>query len=121
MATKSRKKSAKKTSKTTKKKAQIQLDPATVLQFEAHLREGLVASGAVLMSAEVPRLQAGATIQLDSDAVQQITDILREGLVSSAAVLATEFPETMQAARKTSKSKSKGARKTRRRTASKKR
>ena len=122
MATKARKKSSRKsTKKTTKKRAQVELDAATVLQFETQLREGLVASGAVLMSTAMPRLQAGATVQLDSDAIQQIGQILRDGLVSSAAVLATELPEPMQAARKTSKTKAKSTRKGRSRATSKKR
>jgi hypothetical protein len=122
MVMKSRKKSSKKSSKkTAKKKAQVELDPSTVLQFEAHLREGLVASGAVLMSTEMPRLKAGARVELDSDAISQIAEILRDGLVSSAAVLASEFPETTQATRKASKSKPKATRKGRSRAPSKKR
>src|SRR5690348_677948 len=97
MATKSRKKSSKKSSKkTTKKSARVELDPSAVLEFEGYLRRGLVASGAVLMSTEMPRLQAGATVQLDSDAIARVAEILRDGLISSAAVLATEFPETMR-------------------------
>lgn len=116
MVTKSRKQSSKKASKKASKKrsrktAQVELDPATVLQFEAHLRQGLVASGAVLMSAETPELRAGARVQLDSDTVQQIGDILRKGLVSSAAVLAAEYPQTVQPARKAGKGKPKGTRK----------
>lgn len=112
MVTKSRKKSSKKSSKkTTKKSAQVELDPTAVLEFEAHLRRGLVASGAVLMSTEMPRLKAGATVQLDSDAINRIAELLRDGLISSAAVLATEFPETMQTTtRKASKSKARKGR-----------
>jgi hypothetical protein len=122
MAMKARKKSSKKTTKkTTKKTAQVEMDPGTVLRFEAELRQGLVASGAVLMSTATPELQAGATVRLGSDAAQQISQILRDGLVSSAAVLATEFPETMPAARKATKKKTKSARKTRGRVSSKKR
>ena len=123
MATKARKKSATKTArKTAGKRAQVQLDPATVLNFETYLREGLVASGAVLMSTETPRLQADATVHLDSDAIQQVTKILRDGLVSSAAVLATDLPQvSMQTTRKTSKRKSQGTRKQSSRATSKKR
>jgi len=73
------------------------------------------------MSTELPRLKAGATVQLDSDAIQQIGEILRDGLISSAAVLATEFPQAMPAARKTTKRKTKSARKGRGRASSKKR
>ena len=114
MPTKSRKKSSKKSSKKmAKRSAQVELDPATVLDFEAHLRKGLIASGAVLMSStEIPRLRAGATVQLDSDAIARVAELLRDGLVSSAAVLATEFPETtMQPTRKASKSKKTSTRK----------
>lgn len=114
MATKARKKSSRKTTKkTARKKAQVELDPATVLEFEAYLREGLVASGSILMSTERPSLRAGATVKLDSDSIAEIGKILRSGLVSSAAVLASEFPQTttIQATRKTSKRKPQGTRK----------
>jgi hypothetical protein len=104
------KKASKKTaSKTAKRTAQIQLDPAIVHQFESHLREGLVASGAVLMSAENPKLKAGAKVELDSDTIAQLAEILRNGLVSSGAVLATEFPQMDKSARKSpAKGKRKG-------------
>jgi hypothetical protein len=105
MATKSRKSSKKTARKTAKKTAQVELDPATVLEFEGYLRQGLVASGAVLMSTERPSLRAGARVYLDSDAISRIAQLLREGLVSSAAVLATEFPETTLTARKAGKAK----------------
>ena len=112
MATKARKKSSKKsTKKTASKRAQVKLDPATVLDFEAYLREGLVASGSILMSTERPKLRAGATVQLDSDAIQRVTEILRDGLVSSAAVLASELPQPMKATRKATKRKAQGTRK----------
>lgn len=107
MATKSRKNSPRKSSKKSTRKAaastaQVQLDPATVHQFELHLRQGLIASGAVMMSDVDVRLQtgakAGAKVELDSDTVARLDEILRNGLVSSGAVLASEFPQTEQAA-----------------------
>ena len=114
MVTKSRKKSSKKSTKKATKKAagktaQVELDPETVHRFESHLREGLVASGAVLMSTESPRLQPGATVHLDPDTVAYLGEVLRNGLVSSAAVLASEFPENVQAAgKRTAKNRRKG-------------
>src|SRR6185503_10004590 len=78
------------------------LDPATVHQFEYHLRQGLIASGAVMMSDVDVRLQAGvkagAKVELDSDTVARLDEILRNGLVSSGAVLASEFPQAEQTA-----------------------
>jgi hypothetical protein len=113
MVTKSRKQSSKKSArkaakKTAEKTAQIELDPETVHQFESHLRQGLVASGAVLMSTEGPDLQPGATVHLDPDTAAHLAEILRNGLVSSGAVLASEFPETVQTA---GKGRAKGRRK----------
>lgn len=102
MATKSRKTSSKKSSKkaakkATKKTAQVELDPNTVHSFESYLREGLVASGAV-MAAEAPELRPGAKVQLDSDTVAHLSEILREGLVASGAVLSTDYPEALRPA-----------------------
>jgi len=114
MATKSRKKSSKKASKKmAKRTAQVELDPTTVHSFEMFLREGLVASGAVLMSAENPQLKAGARVQLDSATVERVAEILRDGLIASAAVLATDYPEGVRPAAKmatktTKKAKRKG-------------
>ena len=122
MATKSRKNtSKKKATKKAGKRAQIQLDPETVLQFESHLRQGLIASGAVLMAAGTPRLQPGAKVELDSDTTAQIASLLRDGLVSSAAVLAAEYPQGAQPAAKARKSGAKSTRKKSGRTAAKKR
>ena len=90
-----RKSSKKSTKKTAGKTAQVQLDPVTVHQFEQHLREGLVASGAVMMSTESARLQtlkAGAKIELDSDTIARLGKILRDGLVASGAVMESELP-----------------------------
>jgi hypothetical protein len=101
MATKSRKKSSRKTSrKTARKSVQVELDPATVNRFESHLREGLVASGAVLMSTETPKLKPNARVELDSETTIQLAKILRDGLISSGAVLATEYPELKESAAK---------------------
>lgn len=99
MVTKARKKTSKKTAKKkATKTAQVQLDPATVSRFESHLREGLVASGAVLMSTETPKLKPGAKVELDSDTTARLAEVLRNGLISSGAVLASEFPQTEQQA-----------------------
>lgn len=108
MATKSRKKSSKKAAKkATKKTAQVELDPTTVSRFEAFLREGLVATGAV-MAAETPELRPGAKVQLDSDTVAHISELLRDGLVASGAVLSTDYPESLRpAARSTKKARRK--------------
>ena len=113
MATKSRKKSSKKASKKmARKTAQVELDPTTVHSFETFLREGLVASGAVLMSAEAPQLKAGAKVTLDSDTIGRVAEILRDGLIASAAVLATDYPEGVRpAAAKTAKKAAKAKRK----------
>src|SRR5690349_15298873 len=97
MPTKSRKstskKSAKKSGKKMAKTAQVQLDAEVVNRFESHLREGLVASGAVLMSTVTPTLRAAAKVEIDSDTIGRLAEILREGLVASGAVLAAEYPE----------------------------
>ena len=129
MATKSRKTRPRKSSKkSTKKTAQVQLDPATVHEFELHLRQGLIASGAVMMSDADVRLQAGATaakVAIDSDSAARLGKILRDGLVSSGAVLASEFPQMEQGTSagggSKSKSTSKGTSKKRYGSASKKR
>ena len=66
MATKSRKKSSKKaTKKMAKKTAQVELDPTTVHHFEAFLREGLVASGAVLHAATTAPSATAAAMPRD--------------------------------------------------------
>ena len=107
MATKSRKTTSKKSAKKSGKKmarktAQVQLDAEVVNRFESHLREGLVASGAVLMSTVAPTLRAGAKVEIDSDTIARLAEILRDGLVASGAVLAAEYPEQAQTTRKAS-------------------
>jgi hypothetical protein len=90
-----RKSSKKSTKKSASKTAKVQLDPATVLQFEQQLRAGLVASGAVMASTESPKLQTvkgGANVELDSDAIASLNEILRNGLVASGAVMESELP-----------------------------
>lgn len=90
-----RKSSKKSTKKSAGKTAQVQLDPATVHEFEQHLREGLVASGAVMMStspAKLQTLKAGAKVALDSDTIARLGEILRNGLVASGAVMENELP-----------------------------
>jgi len=131
MVTKSRKQSPRKSSKKPTRKAagstaQVQLDAATVHEFEQHLREGLVASGAVMMSTASPTLQTlkgGAKVELDSESAARLGEILRNGLVASGAVMESEFPQMEQVAPAGggSKSKSKSKSKKRYGSASKKR
>lgn len=112
MPTKSRKSTSKKSAKKRGKKmarrtAQVQLDAEVVNRFESQLREGLVASGAVLMSTVAPTLKAGAKVEIDSDTIARVAEILRDGLVASGAVLAAEYPEQAQSTRKASTKKRK--------------
>jgi hypothetical protein len=114
MATKSRKKSSKKkaTKSMARKTAQVELDPTIVHSFEAFLREGLIASGAVMMSAEIPQLKVGAKVELDSGTVARLGEILRDGLIASGAVFATDYPEGVRPtakARATKKSQRKAS------------
>lgn len=94
------------TKKPSKKTAKVQLDADTVHKFEEHLRDGLVASGAVIAAEnKTPQLKAGAKVELDSDTTARLSEALQKGLVSSSAVIASELP-------KLGKSKSKGKGKT---------
>ena len=90
MATKKRKKTAK-----------VQLDAASVHQFEAHLREGLVASGAVMSTENyTPELQSNAKVELDAPTAARLSEVLRKGLVASQIVMATETPQLDKLTRK---------------------
>jgi hypothetical protein len=92
--------------KKTKKTAKVQLDAETVHKFESHLRDGLVASGAVIAAEnKTPDLQAGAKVELDPETAARLSKALQKGLVSSSAVIATELA-------KFGKAKAKGKAKT---------
>jgi hypothetical protein len=94
------------TKKPSKKTARVQLDADTVHKFEEHLRDGLVASGAVIATEnKTPKLKAGAKVELDPETTASLSKALQKGLVSSSAVIATELA-------KFSKAKSKGKGKT---------
>ena len=89
-----------------KKTAKVALDAATIHQFEAYLRDGLVASGAVIAAEnKTPTLQPAAKVELDPDTAKRLSKALQKGLVASGAVIATEYP---QVAKPKGKVKSKG-------------
>ena len=101
MATKKSKKTTKRPAKKSSKKAvkkaatqttKVELDAATVHHFESQLRDGLVASGAVMATEnETPELQQpGAKVELDPATTARLSETLRRGLVSSQAVMATD-------------------------------
>jgi hypothetical protein len=93
MATKKRKKTAK-----------VQLDAATVHQFESQLREGLVSSGAVMATDNYsPKLQGKAKVELDPATAARLSEVLRKGLVASQVVMATETPQLDKMTRKVKK------------------
>lgn len=82
------------TKKPSKKTAKVQLDADTVHKFEEHLRDGLVASGAVIAAEnKTASLKAGAKVELDSVTAARLSKALQKGLVSSSAVIATELPK----------------------------
>ncbi len=77
------------TKKATKKTAKVELDAATVDQFESALRDGLVASGAVMMSEnKASRLVSRTKVELDPATTARLSEILRKGLVASHARMA---------------------------------
>jgi hypothetical protein len=100
MATKKSKKTSKRPAKKSVKKlatksdiqtAKVELDAATVHEFESRLRDGLVASGAVMSTDnKTPELQPGAKVDLDPATAARLSETLRHGLVSSQAVMATD-------------------------------
>ena len=80
------------TKKPSKKIAKVQLDAETVHKFEQHLRDGLVASGAVIAAEnKTAKLKAGAKVELDPETTARLSKALQKGLVSSSAVIATEL------------------------------
>jgi hypothetical protein len=90
MATKQRKKTAK-----------VQLDAATVHQFESQLRDGLVSSGAVMATDNYsPKLKGDAKVELDAATAARFSEVLRKGLVASQVVMATETPQLDKMTRK---------------------
>ncbi|HSB29826.1 MAG TPA: hypothetical protein VLE19_18300 [Pyrinomonadaceae bacterium] len=87
-----------------KKTAKVQLDAATVHQFESHLRDGLVGSGAVMSTENVtPKLKGDAKVQLDPETAARVSEVLRKGLVASQVVMATETPQLDKMTRKVKK------------------
>ena len=96
------------TKKPSKKTAKVQLDAATVHKFEEHLRDGLVASGAVIAAEnQTPALTGSAKVELDQETAARLSQALQKGLVSSSAVIASELPTFGKA-----KAKAKGKGKT---------
>jgi hypothetical protein len=96
-----------------KSTAKVELDAKTVHRFESALRQGLVASGAVMASEnKKPGLKSYSKVELDPDTVARLSEILRDGLVSSNAVMATdnEQLDKMTAKVKKRRSRSKKAR-----------
>jgi hypothetical protein len=97
MATKKSKTTTKKTAKkkvspkTQPQTAKVKLDAATVQQFESHLRDGLVGSGAVMMSDnKALAVKPTAQVELDPATAARLSEKLRKGLVSSQAVMSTD-------------------------------
>jgi hypothetical protein len=87
--------------KKTKKTAKVRLDAATVHKFESHLRDGLVASGAVIATEyKTPTLKGPAKVELDPETTTRLAKTLQGGLVASGAVIATEYPQAKAAKRK---------------------
>ncbi|MFN2530927.1 MAG: hypothetical protein ABR555_06495 [Pyrinomonadaceae bacterium] len=71
--------------------AKVQLDPQTVHRFESHLREGLVASGAVMMADnKQTELKPDAKVEMDPGTAARLSETLRNGMVSSQAVMSTD-------------------------------
>jgi len=84
------KKSTKKTA-TKKSTAKVELDADTVHQFESTLRDGLVASSAVMSTDNAKAtLQGSAKVALDPATVARMSEVLRKGLVASHARGAAE-------------------------------
>ena len=95
--------------KKAKKTAKVQLDAETVHKFEEHLRDGLVASGAVIASEnKTPKLKAGAKVELDPETTASLSKVLQKGLVSSSAVIASELAKFGKAKGKGKTKKPKG-------------
>lgn len=80
--------SPKKKTTTTK----VELDPKTVDKFESALRNGLVASAAVIAKEnKKSRLRkTSAKVELDSETVARLSEILRKGLVACHARITSE-------------------------------
>jgi hypothetical protein len=75
-----------------KKTAKVQLDAATVHQFNTYLREGLVSSGARMATDNpTPELKGDAKVELDADTAARVSEVLRKGLVGSQVVMSTDI------------------------------
>jgi|GraSoiStandDraft_4_1057263.scaffolds.fasta_scaffold757784_2 hypothetical protein len=91
-----------------KKTAKVQLDAATVHQFESQIRDGLVSSGAVMSTDNyTPELQGNAKVELDAPTAARMSEVLRKGLVASQVVMSTETPQIDKMTRKVKKKASK--------------
>jgi len=74
-----------------KSTAKVQLDAKTVHSFESALRDGLVASGAVMSSEnKKPKLKNYASVGLDPATAARVSEVLRNGLVASQSVMADD-------------------------------
>jgi hypothetical protein len=79
------------TKKTKKKAAKVQLDAATVLRFESALRNGLVSSGAVMMTEnKKTKLVSRGKVKMDPATAARLSEALRRGLVASQSVMMTD-------------------------------
>ena len=75
-----------------KKKAKVELSSKAVHQFESALRNGLIASGAVMAAENVKTpLKRSVKIKLDPATVARLSEILRHGLSSATAVANDEI------------------------------
>jgi hypothetical protein len=84
-------------SKKQKKTTKVQLSATSVHRFETALRDGLVASGSVMMSENKhPKLQSKAKIELDPATTARLSEALRKGMVASHAVMADEVAKLDQ-------------------------
>ena len=107
MATKKKKSTAKEST------AKVQLDAKTVHRFESALRDGLVASGAVMATEnKKAKLTGLAKVDLDPATVARLSEVLREGLVASHARMSDDnkILNQMTGKVKTRRPKSKKAR-----------
>ena len=74
-----------------KSTAKVELDAKTVHQFESALRDGLVASGAVMSTDnKKSKLKNYASVNLDPATVARVSEVLRKGLVGSNAVMSDD-------------------------------
>ena len=74
-----------------KKKTKVTLDAATVHRFESALRDGLVSSGAVMLTENrKTKLKGRAKVELDPATTARFSEVLRHGLVASQSVMLSD-------------------------------